>query len=102
MIPPCRALGSQCRSLDVTLRVGTFEDGVTSLDHEATWLLGHTGRITFHELWAGEGDLYVEATLHLACRFLDQSGNGSRCRAHGYTGPTPRPGPAAATASPRR
>jgi hypothetical protein len=89
-IPPCRALGSQCRSLRVTLRVGTFEGGVSSLDHEATWLLGHTGRITFHELWEGEGDLYVEATLHLTCRFLEESQGQARCRAHGFAGPSPR------------
>ena len=92
-IPPCRSLGSQCKSLRVTLRVGTFEGGVASLDHEATWLLGHTGRITFHELWEGEGDLYVEATLHLPCRYLEQSGGTARCRAHGFTGPAPREPP---------
>lgn len=92
-IPPCRALGAQCRSLRVTLRVGTFEGGVSSLDHEATWLLGHTGRITFHEMWEGEGDLYVEATLHLPCRFLEHSQGEARCRAHGFTGPTPREPP---------
>lgn len=89
-VPPCRAMGTQCRSLRVTLRVGSFEDGITSLDHEATWLLGHTGRITFHELWDGEGDLYVEATLHLPCRHLDESNGESRCRAHGYSRPRPR------------
>jgi hypothetical protein len=83
-------MGTQCRSLRVTLRVGSFEDGITSLDHEATWLLGHTGNITFHELWAGEGDLYVEATLHIPCRYLEESNGQSRCRAHGYTGPRPR------------
>ena len=43
---PCRKLGSQCRSLRVTLRVGSLEEGDTSLDHEATWLLGHTERIS--------------------------------------------------------
>jgi hypothetical protein len=84
-VPPCRAMGSQCRALRVTLRVGTFEDDITSLDHEATWLLGHTGSITFHELWDGEGDLYVEATLHFPCRHLDESNGISRCRAHGYS-----------------
>jgi len=89
-IPPCHSLGSQCQSLRVTLRVGTFEDSATSLDHEATWLLGHTGRITFHELWEGEGDLYVEATLHLPCRYLEESNGGARCRAHGFAGPAPR------------
>jgi hypothetical protein len=44
---PCRKLGSQCRALRVTLRVGSLEEGDTSLDHEATWLLGHTQRIAF-------------------------------------------------------
>ena len=89
-VPPCRAMGAQCRALRVTLRVGSFEDGITSLDHEATWLLGHTGQITFHELWDGEGDLYVEATLHLPCKHLEESDGQSRCRAHGFTRPRPR------------
>jgi hypothetical protein len=52
----------------VTLRIGEFENGPTSLDHEATWLLGHTERITFLDLWEGEGDLYVDANLHVACK----------------------------------
>jgi hypothetical protein len=41
----------------VTLRVGSLEDGEPSLDHEATWLLGHTEHITFGEPWSGNGDL---------------------------------------------
>ncbi|HEY8256763.1 MAG TPA: hypothetical protein VIG08_03840 [Gemmatimonadales bacterium] len=89
-VPPCRSLGAQCRSLRVTLRIGEFEDGITSLDHEATWLLGHTGRITFHELWDAENDLYVEATLHLPCRYLELSEGQARCRAHGFSGRPPR------------
>ena len=59
---PCRKLGSQCRALRVTLRVGSLEEGDTSLDHEATWLRGHTEHITFGDLWWGEGDLYVDPT----------------------------------------
>jgi hypothetical protein len=55
--PPCRGLGAQCKGLRVTLRIGELEEGPESLDHEATWLLGHTERITFLELWEGEGDL---------------------------------------------
>ncbi len=77
----------------MTLRVGSFENGITSLDHEATWLLGHTGRVSFHELWDGEGDLYVEATLHLPCRYLETSDGKARCKAHGFTGPIPREPP---------
>ncbi len=89
-VPPCRSLGAQCRSLRVTLRVGEFEEGITSLDHEATWLLGHTGKITFHELWDAENDLYVEATLHLPCRYLELADGQAHCRAHGFSGRAPR------------
>jgi hypothetical protein len=89
-VPPCRALGAQCKSLRVTLRIGELEQGPGSLDHEATWLLGHTARITFLELWEGEGDLYVDAILHVSCKFLHQDGGVARCRAHGFEGPAPR------------
>ena len=89
-VPPCRALGAQCKSLRVTLRIGELEEGRGSLDHEATWLLGHTARITFLELWEGEGDLYVDAILHVSCKFLHQDGGVARCRAHGFEGPAPR------------
>ena len=86
--PPCRSLGVQCRSLRVTLRIGELEEGPESLDHEATWLLGHTQHIDFLELWEGEGDLYVEAVLHVPCRYLHQEGPdrtlpGSRLRRSG-------------------
>src|SRR6476660_10022367 len=90
-IPPCRSLGAHCRSLRVTLRIGELEEGPESLDHEATWLLGHTAQIDFLELWEGEGDLYVEAVLQVPCRYLHQDGATAQCRAHGFTGPTPRP-----------
>jgi Fe-S-cluster containining protein len=89
-VPPCRALGAQCKSLRVTLRIGELEEGPGSLDHEATWLLGHTARITFLELWEGEGDLYVDAILHVSCKFLHQDGGVAQCRAHGFEGPAPR------------
>jgi hypothetical protein len=89
-VPPCRSLGAQCKSLRVTLRVGELEGGPGSLDHEATWLLGHTERIDFLELWEGEGDLYVEAVLHVPCRYLHQDGARATCRAHGFSGPQPR------------
>jgi hypothetical protein len=89
-VPPCRSLGAQCKSLRVTLRIGELEEGPTSLDHEATWLLGHTERIDFLELWEGEGDLYVEAVLHVGCRYLHEDGGRATCRAHGFEGATPR------------
>jgi hypothetical protein len=98
--PPCTRMGAQCRALSVTLRVGSLEDGPTSLDHEATWLLGHTERITFGELWESEGDLYVDAVLHVGCRHLHQQGRNASCRAHGFQGLLPRePRP---TEQPRR
>lgn len=89
-VPPCHALGSQCRALPVTLRIGELEEGAESLDHEATWLLGHTEHITFKRLWEDEGDLYADAVLHVRCRYLKRDGDGVRCTAHGFRGPVPR------------
>lgn len=89
-VPPCRSLGSQCRGVPVTLRVGSLDEGTTSLDHEATWLIGHTQRITFYDVWADEGELYVDAMLHVPCRFLENDGRLARCAAHGFRGPAPR------------
>jgi hypothetical protein len=79
-------MGSQCRELRVTLRIGSLDEGSTSLDHEATWLLGHTEHITFGDLWHGDGDLYVDATLHVPCRHLTADRGVARCTAHGFTG----------------
>jgi Fe-S-cluster containining protein len=77
-------MGPQCRGLPVTVRVGPFEDGPDSLDHESTWLLGHTQNITFGKLWVDEDELYVDAVLHVACRFLKKEGAGARCGMYGY------------------
>ena len=88
--PPCGGLGPWCRALRVTLRVGSLEDGADSLDHEATWLLGHTQHISFGELWEDQGDLYADATLHVSCRFLRLGPSGAQCTAHGFAGPVPR------------
>jgi hypothetical protein len=79
-------MGSQCRNLRVTLRIGALDEGSTSLDHEATWLLGHTEHVTFNELWHGDGDLYVDAVLHVPCRHLQTDEGAARCTAHGFTG----------------
>jgi hypothetical protein len=70
--------------------VGSLEEGDTSLDHEATWLLGHTEQISFGELWSGNGDLYVEAILHVPCRFLREDGSTAECGLYGYRGAPPR------------
>ena len=82
-------MGSQCRSLSVTLKVGGVEDGVPSLDHEGTWLLGHTGQIDFGTPWVEGQELLVEAKLHLRCRHLKREGSTDRCAAHGYAQRTP-------------
>jgi len=87
--PPCQKMGRQCRSLRVTLRVGSLEEGTTSRDHEATWLLGHTRQISFGQLWEGEGDLYVDAVLHVPCRWLKEQGGQARCGLYGFTAPLP-------------
>jgi hypothetical protein len=89
--PPCRRMGRQCQSLRVTLRVGSLEEGTTSLDHEATWLMGHTAQITFGPLWEDEGDLYVDAVLHVPCRWLQRGPAGGRCGLYGYAEPLPVP-----------
>src|SRR5256885_16460494 len=77
-IPACRSLGAHCRSLRVTLRIGELEEGPESLDHEATWLLGHTAQIDFLELWEGEGDLDGEAVRTVPCRYPHPYGPGAR------------------------
>jgi hypothetical protein len=94
-------MGSQCRSLRVILRVTSLDDGPLSGDHEATWLMGHTGRITFlSDLWEDDEDLYVSAELRVPCRFLAEGPEGASCRVHGYRQRTRRPLPH--TPAPRR
>lgn len=87
--PPCAGLGRQCTALKVTLRVGSLEEGSESLDHEATWLLGHTEHITFLDLWEGDGDLYADAVLHVPCRFLSRENGTAACAVYGYRGTLP-------------
>jgi hypothetical protein len=88
--PPCRSLGAQCRGIPVILRIGALEEGTASLDHEATWLIGHTEHITFFGLWEDEGELYVDAILNVPCRYLKREGGLATCAAYGFTGPTPQ------------
>lgn len=98
--PQCRAMGAHCRSLRIILRVSTLEDGPGSADHESTWLMGHTERITFlSDLWEDDGDLYVAAELQVPCRFLSEAKEGrpARCEAHGFTGRPAGPRPERAT-----
>jgi hypothetical protein len=77
----------------VTLRVGMTDEGPDSLDHEATWLLGHTETISFGDLQPEGRNLLVPAVLHISCRHLRAEPSGeAECRAHGFRGPTPAPG----------
>lgn len=87
--PPCRALGPHCRRLKVVLRVSNDLESPTEGDHEATWLLGHTERITFGRLWRHRDDLFADATLHVPCKHLQEAGSMATCRAHGFMGPRP-------------
>lgn len=93
-------MGSQCDRLKVVLRIATREgpaDGdPLSADHESTFLLGHTERITFlGDLWVDRKDVYHEAVLHVPCRFLSRNGSEDRCSAHGFhrNARDPRPDP---------
>lgn len=90
--PPCRRLGPQCHRLRVTLRVSADLDSLRDGDHEATWLLGHTERISFGPLWRHREDLFCRATLHVPCKHLEEGGGTARCSAHGYRGALPAAG----------
>jgi Fe-S-cluster containining protein len=89
--PACSALGTQCQEIPVTLRIGSLEKGAGSVDHEATWLLGHTERMSFRNLRLRDLELLVDAVLHVRCRHLKSNpdGNGGHCAAHGFAGPLP-------------
>ncbi|HEX5003837.1 MAG TPA: hypothetical protein VFV65_00875 [Gemmatimonadales bacterium] len=87
--PPCRALGAQCRALDVTLRIGKLEEGPESLDHEATWLLGHTAQADFRRLHTRKGELLVDTRLHVPCKHFREDQGAATCLAHGFEGPSP-------------
>lgn len=86
--PSCTALGPQCHRLETTLRIGSIAEGEESLDHESTWLLGHTSRISFDQPYVSGDDLLVDASLHVRCRFLrdGEAPHSSRCTAHGFSG----------------
>jgi hypothetical protein len=89
MIPPpsCRSLGSQCRGLDVTLRVAVISDTLASTDHEVTWLLGHTQHIGFATPTRYGKHVVVDAVLAVPCRHYREGVDGAACGAHGFAGP---------------
>lgn len=109
-VPPCRGLGRQCRELDVTLRVADLDrETPAEQDALATWLTGHTERISFGEPYVDRRRLVVDAVIRVPCKYLRtgerQEGSTAaglaRCAAHGFAGPTPEPGPRPAPAAAR-
>lgn len=90
MPPPCNRLGPQCRWLDVTLRIGELQEGEESLDHEATWLLGHTERLDFGPLRKHRGELLVDVRLHVPCKHFRERDGEAACSAFGFRGAPPR------------
>jgi hypothetical protein len=94
-------MGSHCTRLRVLLRIATEDEGPGSADHEATWLLGHTERITFlGDLRRDGKDLFHDAVLQVPCRHLKREAGGERCAAHGYAR-SARRGPRLDPAEPR-
>lgn len=109
--PPCTRLGRPCRELELTLRIADLDDDSQTLqDAAATWLLGHTQRITFGRPYRQKAELLVDATVHVPCKYLRVDGGGPRrgtgatalrdlaesngraraqCAAHGFRGPLP-------------
>ena len=82
-------MGRHCRELAVTLKIGNLDEGSASLDHEATWLLGHTEWISFGTLRTEGDSLLVDATLHVTCRYLKAEAASGTCEAYGFRAPLP-------------
>jgi hypothetical protein len=89
--PPCRRLGHQCRELRVTASIADLRDDRPSVrDALATWLLGHTQRISFTTPRVTRQRLVVDAVVHVPCKYLQETAPGlAHCTAHGYVGPMP-------------
>lgn len=95
--PACESLGRQCRELDVTLRIAEVgDDSQTLQDAAATWLLGHTERLTFGRPYVRGDDLLVRATVHVPCKHLkaaELQPNGrqptAQCAVYGFQGRIP-------------
>jgi hypothetical protein len=92
-------MGRHCRELRLVLRIADLkEDSHTLQDAAATWLLGHTQRITFGTPFVRDAELLVEAAVHVPCAYLQpnrlEALNGrenqqARCTAHGFRGGMP-------------
>lgn len=91
--PPCTTMGPQCGQVEVTLRIANRgDDSPTLQDAASTWLLGHTQRITFGTPFVEGGEILVDATVHVPCKYLEAprgQGCEGRCKAHGFEGRVP-------------
>ncbi len=89
--PPCTRIGRHCRELNVTVRISDLEDDSRTLqDAAATWLTGHTERITWGHPYVDDQYLLVDATIHIPCRYLQTNGIGATCAAYGFRGRSPK------------
>ncbi len=94
--PPCKKMGRHCQELTLKVRISDLDDdSLTLQDAAATWLTGHTERITWGDPHIVERMLMVDATVHVPCRYLESNGDGARCAAHGHRGRMPRSSQAA-------
>ncbi|MDH3497282.1 MAG: hypothetical protein OER21_10985 [Gemmatimonadota bacterium] len=87
----------------MTLRVADLDDDTPTLqDAAATWLLGHTDRITFGTPYVEHRQVLVRAVVHVPCKYLRDgradgrkdgktAGPEVRCEAHGFRGRLPPP-----------
>jgi hypothetical protein len=107
--PDCAGLGPQCRELPLTLRIADDTDSASLRDAAATWLTGHTERMTIGRPYVKGSDLLADATVHVPCRYLRTADGapvsaardngdrrapgrakmGVRCAAHGFRGSLP-------------
>ncbi len=89
--PPCKSLGRHCRELDLTVRLADLaEDNQTLQDAAATWLLGHTERLTFGPPYVDGDELLADTTVHVPCKHLQSDGTGATCDVYGYRGRMPK------------
>jgi hypothetical protein len=71
------------------VRISDLDDDSNTLqDAAATWLTGHTERITFGDPYIQGGMLQTDATIHVPCKYLERNGDGGqvRCTAHRFEG----------------
>src|SRR6185503_14960418 len=89
-IPSCTSMGSHRRALPVVLRVSDLrEDDAGFRDDISTWLTGHRQTIDFGTQQVVGNWVVVEATIHVPCKYLNDTVRGAACRAHGYSAVLP-------------